>query len=173
MLKLGQVLTLKNCIEPFSYASTAYVVASALVSVQPICKNLSNLQKIFGQMVYRLPLAKNSPYAYVVSLSSWPPTWPPWRHVQTRNFKFFKKWYWVRVVIFYCESMSVFVDFSKNFWWSKTSESNGRGRVSFCLPSCRDRELQLLLWKARLRKSVIGRKWLRKWWVCKLIARQF
>ena len=124
------------------FTSTAYVVASALVSVRPICKNLSNLQKIFGQMVYRLPLAKNSPYAYVVSLCSWPPTWPPWHHVQTRNFKFFKKWYWVRVVIFYCKSMSVFVDFSKNFWWSKTSESNGRGRVSFCLPSCRDRELQ-------------------------------
>ena len=61
-----QVLTLKNCIEPFSYASTAYVVASALVSVRPICKNLSNLQKIFGQMVYRLPLAKNSPYAFVL-----------------------------------------------------------------------------------------------------------
>ena len=58
MLKLGQVLTLKNCIEPFSYASTAYVVASALVSVQPICKNLSNLQKIFGQMVYRPPWPK-------------------------------------------------------------------------------------------------------------------
>ena len=68
MLKLGQVLTLKNCIEPFSYASTAYVVASALVSVRPICKNLSNLQKIFGQMVYRPPLAKNSPYAYGLSL---------------------------------------------------------------------------------------------------------
>ena len=58
MLKLGQVLTLKNCIEPFSYASTAYVVASALVSVPPICKNLSNLQKIFGQMVYRPPWPK-------------------------------------------------------------------------------------------------------------------
>ena len=29
-----QVLTVKNCIEPFSYASTAYVVASALISVQ-------------------------------------------------------------------------------------------------------------------------------------------
>ena len=58
-------LTLKNCIEPFSYASTAYVVASALVSVRPICKNLSNLQKIFGQMVYRLPLAKNT-YAFVL-----------------------------------------------------------------------------------------------------------
>ena len=48
-----QVLTLKNCIEPFSYASTAYVVASALVSVRLFCKNLSNLQKFFGQMVYR------------------------------------------------------------------------------------------------------------------------
>ena len=58
MLKLGQVLTLKNCIEPFSYASTAYVVASALVSVRPICKNLSNLQNILGQMVYRPPWPK-------------------------------------------------------------------------------------------------------------------
>ena len=43
--------------EPFSYASTAYVVASALVSVQLFCKNLDNLQKFFGQMVYP-PLAK-------------------------------------------------------------------------------------------------------------------
>ena len=37
-----QVLTLKNCIEPFSYASTAYVVASALISVRLFwasCKN--------------------------------------------------------------------------------------------------------------------------------------
>ena len=42
-----QVLTLKNCIEPFSCASTAYVVASALVSVRLFCKNLSNLQKFF------------------------------------------------------------------------------------------------------------------------------
>ena len=62
-----QVSTLKSCIEPFSYASTAYVVASALVSVQLFCKNLGNLQKCFGQMVYRPPLAKNSPYAYVSS----------------------------------------------------------------------------------------------------------
>ena len=53
-----QVLTLKNCIEPFSYSSTAYVVASALVSGRPICKNLSNLQKIFGQMVYGPPWPK-------------------------------------------------------------------------------------------------------------------
>ena len=64
MLKLGQVLTLKNCIEPFSYASTAYVVASALVSVWPICKNLSNLQKKFWANGLPPPLAKNSPYAY-------------------------------------------------------------------------------------------------------------
>ena len=55
-----QVLTLKNCIEPFSYASTAYVVASALVSVQLFCKNLSNLQTFFGQMVYRPPWQKTS-----------------------------------------------------------------------------------------------------------------
>ena len=43
-----QVLTLKNCMEPFSYASTAYLVASALVSVRLFCKNLGNLQKFFG-----------------------------------------------------------------------------------------------------------------------------
>ena len=53
-----QVLTLKNCIEPFSCASTAYVVASALVSVRLFCKNLSNLQNFFGQMVYRPPWQK-------------------------------------------------------------------------------------------------------------------
>ena len=48
-----QVLTLKNCMEPFSYASTAYLVASALVSVRLFCK------------WFTAPLAKNSPYAYV------------------------------------------------------------------------------------------------------------
>ena len=53
-----QVLTLKNCMEPFSYASTAYLVASALVSVRLFCKNLGNLQKFFGQMVYRPPWKK-------------------------------------------------------------------------------------------------------------------
>ena len=61
-----QALTLKNCMEPFSYASTAYVVASALVSVRLFCKNLGNLQKFFGAMVYSRPPpppAKNSPYA--------------------------------------------------------------------------------------------------------------
>ena len=55
-----QVLTLKNCIEPFSYASTAYVVASALVSVRLFCKNLSNLQNFFAQMVYRPPWQKKA-----------------------------------------------------------------------------------------------------------------
>ena len=53
-----QVLTLKNCMEPFSYASTACLVASALVSVRLFCKNLGNLQKFFGQMVYRPPWQK-------------------------------------------------------------------------------------------------------------------
>ena len=48
----------QNCMEPFSYASTAYVVASALVSVRLFCKNLGNLQKFFGQMVYRPPWQK-------------------------------------------------------------------------------------------------------------------
>ena len=51
--KTSQVLTLKNCIEPLSYASTAYVVASyGPVSVRLFCKNLGNLQEFFGQMVY-------------------------------------------------------------------------------------------------------------------------
>ena len=44
--------------EPFSYASAAYVVASALVSVRLFCKNLGNLKKFFGQMVYRPPWQK-------------------------------------------------------------------------------------------------------------------
>ena len=48
-----QLLTLKNCLEPFSYANMAYVVASALVSVRLFYKNLGNLQNVFGQMVYR------------------------------------------------------------------------------------------------------------------------
>ena len=60
--KTSQVLTLKNCIEPPSYASTAYVVASFLFNC--FCKNLGNLQEFYGQMVYCPPLAKNCPYAY-------------------------------------------------------------------------------------------------------------
>ena len=53
--QIWQVLTPKNCMEPFSYASAAYVVASALVSVRLFCKHLGNLPKFFGQMVYRPP----------------------------------------------------------------------------------------------------------------------
>ena len=59
-----QLLTLKNCIEPFSYANTAYVVASALVSARLFCKNLGNLQKVFWVNGLPPPLAKNSPCAY-------------------------------------------------------------------------------------------------------------
>ena len=59
-----QVLTLKNCIEALSYASTAYVVASyGPRFFRLFCKNLGNLQEFFGQMVYRTPLAENCPYA--------------------------------------------------------------------------------------------------------------
>ena len=65
-----QVLTLKNCIEPFSYASTAYVVASALVSVRLFCKNLSKLQKFFGQMVYR-PLWQKIARTPMVAFVRW------------------------------------------------------------------------------------------------------
>ena len=57
-----QVLTVKNCIEPFSYASTAYVVASALISVRlfwATCKN-------FLGKWFTAPLAKNSAYAYAL-----------------------------------------------------------------------------------------------------------
>ena len=59
-----QVLTLKNCMEPFSYASAAYVVASALVSVRLFCKNLGKRAKIFWANGLPPPLTKNSPYAY-------------------------------------------------------------------------------------------------------------
>ena len=64
-----EVLTLKNCysIEPPSYASTAYVVASfGFVSFLLFRKNLGNLREFFGQIVYPPPLAKNCPYAYGV-----------------------------------------------------------------------------------------------------------
>ena len=61
-------LTLKNCIEPPLYASTAYVVAiwpssrfNSSVKIWDTCENF------FGQMVYRPPLAKNFPYAYGVN----------------------------------------------------------------------------------------------------------
>ena len=56
-----QVLTLKNCIKPLSYASTAYVLLlhhMALVSFRLFCKNLGNLQDFFGQMAYRPPWQK-------------------------------------------------------------------------------------------------------------------
>ena len=56
-----EVLTLKNCysIEPPSYASTAYVVASfGLVSFPLFRKNLGNLREFFGQIVYRPPWQK-------------------------------------------------------------------------------------------------------------------
>ena len=55
-----QVLTLKNCFEPFRYASTAYAVASVLVSVRLFCKTLGSLQNSFGQMVYRSPWQKKA-----------------------------------------------------------------------------------------------------------------
>ena len=37
----------------------------ALISFRLFRKNLGNLRDFFGQMVYRPPLAKNFPYAYV------------------------------------------------------------------------------------------------------------
>ena len=61
-----QVLTLKNCIEPFSYASTAYVVASALISIRLFCRNLNNLQNFLGQC-FTAPAS--------------PPPPPPWQKI--------------------------------------------------------------------------------------------
>ena len=51
-----EVLTLKNrySIEPPSYASTAYVVASSFLLFR---KNLGNLREFFGQIVYPPPPA--------------------------------------------------------------------------------------------------------------------
>ena len=61
------VLTLENCIEPPSYARTAYVVVMmALISFRLFRKNLGNLKDFFGQMVYRPPWQKNFPYAYAL-----------------------------------------------------------------------------------------------------------
>ena len=37
----------------------------ALVSFRIFCKKLGHLREFLGQMVYRPPLAKNFPYAYV------------------------------------------------------------------------------------------------------------
>ena len=55
------VLTLKNRIEPPSYARTAYVCCNmALISFRLFRKNLGNLRDFFGQMVYRPPLQKIS-----------------------------------------------------------------------------------------------------------------
>ena len=54
-----QVLTLKNCIEPLSYASTAYVVASyGPLFSSTVLSNLGNLQEFCGQMVYSPPWPK-------------------------------------------------------------------------------------------------------------------
>ena len=56
-----EVLTLQNCysIEPPSYSSTAYVVASfGLVSFLLFRKHLGNLREFFGQIVYRPPWQK-------------------------------------------------------------------------------------------------------------------
>ena len=58
-----QVLTLKNCIEPLSYASTAYVAASygpRFFSTVRFVKIWATCENFFGQMVYRLPWQKIS-----------------------------------------------------------------------------------------------------------------
>ena len=65
-----QVLTLKNRIEPFSYASTAYVVASAPVSVRLFCKIWATCKTFFGkwftplsqQKIARTPMFQTNSY---------------------------------------------------------------------------------------------------------------
>ena len=60
MLKLGRyILTLKNCIEALSYASTAYVVAS----YGPCVKIWATCENFLGKW-FTAPLAENCPYAY-------------------------------------------------------------------------------------------------------------
>ena len=50
------VLTLKNCTEPHSYATTAYVVRIwPSFSFRLFRKNLGNLRDVFGQTVFRPP----------------------------------------------------------------------------------------------------------------------
>ena len=66
-----QILTLKNCIETLSYASTMLLHGMALVSFRLFCKNLCNLQEFFGQMVYRPPspiIARTPMYVSLWSL---------------------------------------------------------------------------------------------------------
>ena len=53
--------TLKNCIEPPSYASTAYVVEIwPSFLFDSFAKTLGHLREFFGQMVYRPPCQKIS-----------------------------------------------------------------------------------------------------------------
>ena len=60
MLKLGRyILTLKNCIEALSYASTAYVVAS----YGPFVKIWATCENFLGKW-FTAPPAENCPYAY-------------------------------------------------------------------------------------------------------------
>ena len=66
MLKLGTgVLTLKNCIEPLSYASTAYVVASYDPRFcSAVLYKFGQLARIFWANGLPPHLAKNFPFAY-------------------------------------------------------------------------------------------------------------
>ena len=64
--KTSQVLTLKNCIEPPSYASTAYVVASygPRFCSTVFVKIWATYKNFLGKWFTTPPLAKNCPYAY-------------------------------------------------------------------------------------------------------------
>ena len=59
------VLTLKNCIEPPSYARTAYVVAIWPSFLFDSFVKIGQLARFFGANGLPPPLAKNFPYAYV------------------------------------------------------------------------------------------------------------
>ena len=73
--KLGGIDPEKHSIEPPSYASTAYIIASyarmALVSFLLFCKNLGNLREFFGQMVYRPPWQKIARTPMALSCQIW------------------------------------------------------------------------------------------------------
>ena len=77
-----QVLTLKNCIEALSYASTAYVVASyGPRFFSSVLQKFGQLARIFWANCLPPPLAENCPYAYVLG-------W--WKHKDDPNVLFLK-----------------------------------------------------------------------------------
>ena len=62
--QIWQVLTLKNCLEPLLYASTAYFAAWLYFPIDCFVKIWATCKNFLGKWA-TAPLAKNCPYAYV------------------------------------------------------------------------------------------------------------